>query len=114
MVNVDSKVSSKVIANRIKRCLPDFIHRNQSGFVKDRFIGETACSILDIIDYTEHSVLPGVLLFIDFEKAFDSVEWNFLHASLEAFNFGPEFIKWIKTCYKNLSSCILNEVVGKP
>ena len=73
---------------------------------------ETARSILDIIDYTEHSKLPGVLLFIDFEKVFESVEWNFLHASLEVFNFGPEFIKWIKTFYKNVSSCVLNNGIS--
>jgi len=36
--------------------------------MKDRFIGETACSVLDIIAHTESSKLPGVLIFIDFEK----------------------------------------------
>ena len=46
-------------------------------------------------------MLPGV-------QAFDSVEWDYLTASLKAFNFGPEFIKWVKTFYKNVSSCILN------
>ena len=91
MVNVDAKLLL------IKCCLPDIIHHNQSGFIKDRFIGETAHSILGIIDYTERSKLPGILIFIDFEKAFDSIEWNFVYSSLEAFNFGPEFIKWVKT-----------------
>ncbi|XP_068689618.1 uncharacterized protein [Montipora capricornis] len=52
--------------------------------------------------------MPGLLLFIDFEKAFDSVDWDYLTTSLKAFNFGPEFIKWVKTFYKNVSSCILN------
>ena len=41
-VHVDAKIASKVIANRIKCCLPDIIHHNQSGFIKDRFIGETS------------------------------------------------------------------------
>ena len=84
LVNVDSKLASKVIANRIKTVLPQIIHHNQSGFIKGRFIGEVACSILDIIDYTESLKLPGILLFIDFEKAFDSIEWDFLYQSLEA------------------------------
>ena len=72
---------------------PDIIHHNQSGFIKDRFIGETARSILDIIDHTENSELPGMMIFIDFEKAFDSIEWCFPHKCLEAFNFRPEFKK---------------------
>ena len=40
--------------------------------------------------------------------AFDSIEWNYLFSSLEAFNFGPEFIRWTRTFYKNVSSCIIN------
>ena len=93
LVNVDAKISSRVIANRIKCCLPVIIHHNQSGFIKDRLIGETARSIPDTIDHTEHSELPGMVIFIGFEKAFDLSEWCFLYKCLEAFNFGPEFIK---------------------
>ena len=108
MVNVDSKLASKVIANRMKKVLPQIIHHNRAGFIKDRFIGEVARSILDIIDYTEASKSPGVLLFIDFEKAFDSIEWEFVCKSLAAFNFGPTLIVWIKTFYNKASSCVLN------
>ena len=103
-----SLIASKAIANRMKKVLPGIIHHNQSGFVKNRFIGETARSILDIMQHTDTQKMPGLLLFIDFEKAFDSVDWDYLIASLKAFNFGPEFIKLVKTFYKNVSSCILN------
>ena len=41
LVNVDTKIMSKVIASRIKSVLPSNIHHNQTGYVKDRFIGET-------------------------------------------------------------------------
>ena len=108
LVNVDSKLASKVIANKMKKVLPHIIHNNQAGFIKGRFIGEVARSILDIFDYTEMSKMPGVLLFIDFEKAFDSIEWDFLYKSLAAFDFGPTLIAWIKTFYNNASSCFLN------
>ena len=108
MVNVDAKIASKVTANRIKCCFPDIIHHNQSDFTRDRFIEETVRSILDIIDHSERSELPGMMIFIDFEKAFYSIEWCFLCKCLEAFNFGPEFIKWVKTFYKNVSSCVIN------
>ena len=108
LITVDSKIATKVIANRIKNVLPGIIHSNQSGFMKGRFIGEIARSILDIIAHTEALKLPGVLLFIDFEKAFDSIEHNFLYKVLECFNFGPSFIRWIQIFYNNLSSCVLN------
>lgn len=93
LINVDSKIATKVIANRIKNVLQGIVHSNQSGFMKGRFIGETARSILDIIAHTESSKLPGVLLFIDFEKAFDSIEHDFLYKALELFKLGPSFIK---------------------
>ena len=69
LVNADSKFASKVISNRIKKVLPRIIRYDQSGFIKGRFIGEVARSILDIIDHTESLKLSGILLFIDFEKA---------------------------------------------
>ena len=48
------------------------------------------------------------MIFIDFQKAFDSLEWNFLLSCLEAFNFGPDFIRSVKTFYKNIQSCVIN------
>ncbi|KAL9983202.1 hypothetical protein ACROYT_G005340 [Oculina patagonica] len=108
LVNVDAKIISKVIASRLKVVLPHIIHCNQTGYVKDRYIGETVRSILDIIDFTERENIPGLLIFIDFRKAFDTLEWNFLFKCLDAFNFGPEFKRWISTFYKNIQSCVIN------
>ena len=100
LVNVDAKIMSKVITTRIKNVLPKIIHHNQTGYVKDRYIGETVRSFFDVMDFTLKEKLPGLLIFIDFQKAFDSLEWNFLLSCLEAFNFGPDFIRWAKTFYK--------------
>ena len=47
-------------------------------------------------------------MFIDFEKAFDSLEWTFLNRCLELFHFGPSFVKWINAFYKNIQSCTIN------
>ena len=52
--------------------------------------------------------IPGMAIFIDFRKAFDSVDWNFLAKVLEAFNFGPQIRKWIRTFYTDISSCVIN------
>ena len=45
---------------------------------------------------------------LDFEKAFDSIEWCYMHKILEVFNFGPLFRKYVETCYTNISSTIMN------
>ena len=49
-----------------------------------------------------------VKLFLDFEKAFDTVEWAFVQKTLQFYNFGPSLVKWIELCYHNIESCVLN------
>lgn len=108
LINVDAKIASKVIANRIVKVLPEIIHSDQTGYVSGRYIGEAARSILDIMEFTKFRNIPGMLLFIDFEKAFDSLEWNYMLKCLELFGFGPSLIRWIESFYSNISSAIIN------
>ena len=63
--------------------------------IKRRFIGINA-TIVDIYEYFEEYDIDGILLFLDIQKAFDSVEWNFIFKVLKLFNFGESFIEWIK------------------
>ena len=82
--------------------LPGLIHRyhNQTGYIQARYIRENIRSLLDIMSFTRAKNLPGLLLFIDFEKAFDSLEWHVLIECLELFNFGRVLIRWVNTFYK--------------
>ena len=64
--------------------------------------------IQDVMAFTKQNNTSGLLLQIDFEKAFDSVEWNFLFHTLKLFNFGESLINWIKVIYTNISSCVIN------
>jgi len=50
--------------------------------------------------------LEGAVIFCDFEKAFDTVEINFVRKMLKKLNFGPQFITWIDTFYQNIDSCV--------
>ena len=61
----------------MKRLLPGLIHDNQSGYIPGRCIGENIRSILDIMHYKQAKKLPGLLLFIDFQKAFHGLELEF-------------------------------------
>ena len=58
--------------------------------------------------YTEQQNIPGLLLFVDFEKAFDSLEWPFIEKTLTYYNFGISVISWIKLFYTDISSSIQN------
>ena len=72
----------------MKKILPKIINNDRTGFLKDRFIGENIRLIDSIINYTNTEQIPGLLLFIDFEKAFDKIEWSFIEKTLKYFNFG--------------------------
>ena len=45
---------------------------------------------------------------LDFEKAFDSIEWNFLFEVLRKLNLGETFIRFVRCCYTDIYSCINN------
>ena len=60
------------------------------------------------MDFTVKKNIPGLLIFVDFQKTFDSLEWDFLVSCLEAFNFGRDFIHWVYVFYKNKQSCVIN------
>ena len=108
LLNTDYKIAAKSIANRIKLVLPNLVNYDQTGFLKGRFIGENIRLIDSIIQYATEKNIPGLLLFIDFEKAFDSLEWPFIHDTLRSYGFGASLIKWVKTLYSHTESCILN------
>jgi len=108
LLNTDYKIITKVIALRLKNVLPDIINNDQTGFLKGRYIGENIRLALDTIEYLNDNNLPGLMFLIDFEKAFDKLEWSFLFKTLEFFNFGQDLINWIKVFYSNISSCVTN------
>ena len=108
LLNCDYKILTKIISRRIQPLLPKLIHPDQVGFVPNRFIGENIRYIEDLIDYCSLLRKKCIILNIDIEKAFDTLEWDFIFFALKKYNFGPKIIKWIKTCYQNIFSTVIN------
>ena len=75
--------------------------------MRGRFIGQNVRLLNDIMEYTETKKLPGILLFIDFRKAFDTIEWNFIHKCIEQYNFGQNIRGWISILYNNVESVVM-------
>ena len=84
-------MASTVFANRLKPVLQCIIHQDQKGFLSGRFIGENIRIIYDILFETKQQNIPGLLLSVDFQQAFDSVSWKFISKTLDYYNFGPSF-----------------------
>ena len=82
------KLASTVIANRFKKVLNNVINENQKGFMAGRFLGENIRLIYDVLFESKKQNIPGLILSIDFEKAFDTVSWRFISEVLDYFSFG--------------------------
>ncbi len=108
LLNTDYKIIAKLIANRMKEVCPAIISEDQFGYLKGRYIGQNIRLLQDISFFTELKQLLCKLLAINFEKAFDSLNWNFLLKALEHVNFGPNFIIYVKLMYNNIESAVLN------
>ena len=97
--NVDYKILAFVLANRLQKVIGKLISPEQVAYIKERYIGQNIRLLLDVLDYTKTKQKPGILLFLDFEKAFDSLNWNFIDKCLQKFGFGENFCRWIKIIY---------------
>ena len=71
------------MANRMKSVLNDIISPDQKGLLKDRYMEENARYVYDLIHYCKEKKKEGLLLLIDFEKAFDSIEWSYIRKTLQ-------------------------------
>lgn len=109
MLNFDYKIVAKVIANRVIGILPKLIDSDQTGYMKNRFICENIRTISDLITLTNLKNIPGLILLVDFEKAFDTVEWSYLNRISNIFGFEDSFKSWVKILYTDFSSCIIND-----
>ena len=106
--NVDVKIGSKTIAKRLQNVLRNIIHFNQCAYVKGTTIFDAVKTIEDVMEFSKRYSFDGRMVCLDFKKAFDTVSRDFLFRTLSVFGFGPSFIQWMHTFYKNVSSCVLN------
>ena len=106
LLNTAYKIASGCIANRIKQVLDQLVSTDQTGFIEGRFIGENTRLVYDLLQFTEEEHIPGLLLLIDFEKAFDSLSWSFINKVLKFFNFGPSIINRITVLNRNACSAV--------
>jgi hypothetical protein len=108
LLNTDYKLLAKCIAMRIKNYIGKLIHKDQTGFIKGRYIGENIFRLMNIIDYVDEEDIESLFISVDFEKAFDFLEWHFVQQTLTFFNFGNSLKRWVHLLYTNITSCVTN------
>ena len=105
---VDYKILAFCLANRMQKVIKCIVSPSQVAYIKDRFIGCNIRLIEDVMEYFDDIDEGAVLMMLDFKKAFDTLEWNFLLHALKMFNFGESFIHWIMTLYNDPIACVKN------
>ncbi|XP_074328439.1 uncharacterized protein LOC141700297 [Apium graveolens] len=93
------KCISKIIASRLKNVLPSLIDSSQSAFIPARSISDNLLLAQELFrGYNRETGAPRCALKVDLHKAFDSLQWPFVLATLEKMGFSSTFISWIKAC----------------
>ena len=108
LLNVDTKILSKAISNKLKTVLPTLISSQQTAYVKNRFIGESGRLISDIAEISGCFNITGFLVTMDIEEAFDFLDHSLLISVLKKFRFRKNFITWIEVLLKDQQSCVIN------
>ena len=108
ILNADYKILAKLLSNRLKIALKEIINPDQIGYMENRFYGENTRLIADMIEFCKLKKHPSIILLVDFEKAFDTINWNFLNICLKHYGFGVNFQRWISILYCDTESCVSN------
>ncbi len=106
------KILAKTLASKLRTELNEIIRPNQIGFVEGRSILDNVFMAQEGLGWAEESNQDLVLLLLDFEKAFDKIEWD-LFKALEKLGFSRTWIHWVSSLYKEATSAIkINELPG--
>lgn len=107
LTNCDYKLGAKILAARLQKVVTKVVSPEQSAYIKGRSISNNLRLIDDIICYTKETNSQGMIVALDFAKAFDSVSKPLIVQMLQKFNFGSNFIDWVQIYKNNTRSCIM-------
>ena len=113
LLNLDYQIFTTILKNRMQITLDNIIGKNQTAVIKNRTIIHILSTIRDVIDIKLNNNLSVISL--DFLKAFDRLDWNFIFKALEKFGYGKNFMYLIPICYNNIQSKVkINGLLSDP
>lgn len=112
LINFSMKLILKTMATRLGRVMNSLVSEHQSAFIKGKGIADGILIANEVVDSILKSSCRGVILKIDFAKAFDTVSWNFLFNTLKSMNFNETWIRWLKALFDSMRPSVL--INGSP
>ena len=95
LLNVSFKIFTKLLLDRLEGVVDKLISNSQTTFIKGRYILDGAVILHETLHELSQKKLKGVVMKIDFEKAYDSINWNFVEGVLIRKGFSPKLTEWI-------------------
>jgi hypothetical protein len=118
LINCSFKFFAKLLNNRLVVVANRLVAPNQTAFIKGRYILESVVAAHEIIHEVNRNKEAGVILKLDYEKAYDRVSWSFLEDMLISRGFGTIWTSWVMKAVKGGSLCIRindeNNIYFKP
>lgn len=106
--NVFYKIISKIIANRLRLIIGDIVDPAQTAFIKDRSIVDNIHLAQELFrKYNRKRISPRCILKVDLQKAFDTINWDFLEETMQFMKFPYTFITWVMECVCSTTYSVL-------
>nr|GEX25757.1 RNA-directed DNA polymerase, eukaryota [Tanacetum cinerariifolium] len=106
------KIVAKILANCLVGVLGDIVNKVQSAFIAGRQIFDGPFILNEVLQWCKIKKKQSLIFKVDFEKAYDSVRWDFLDGILKKFGFGEKWCKWIQSWLRSLRGSII--INGSP
>ncbi|GJS24842.1 RNA-directed DNA polymerase, eukaryota [Tanacetum coccineum] len=104
------KIIAKILANLLVYVLGDLVNEVQSAFVADKQILDGSFILNKIVQWCKSKKKRSLFFMVDFEKAFDSVRWDYLDDILRMFSFGEKWCAWIQSCLRSSRGSVIVNV----
>lgn len=106
LINTDMKILAKIVTNRLKTVEEELLSDSQAGFRTNRGCRDNIAKLISIIHQTQIHKEKTILIFLDAEKAFDRVSWQFLRNLLRKIGVGKWCLEKMSALYSNLTATI--------
>ena len=106
MVGCVYKVIAKILARRIRGVMNNLVGEAQTAFLQDRKIYDGALIACESVHWLKKEKKKGLLVKLDFRKAYDSIRWSFVDYVMEKMGFRYTWRKWVMNCISSTSMSI--------